>query len=207
MELSQRQQEIVDISIGVIADQGIQNLTIKNIAGAIGISEPAIYRHFDNKFEILNSVLDTFQEISIDVLDSEEIKAKNSLVKIQHFLFDRYRRCSENPKLAKVMFSEENFQDDERLAKKVLMIMHSHKEKMHKVITEGQSNREIRNDIDSTSMFRIVFGPMRLLIKQWCLSGFAFDLKDEGRKLWDAELKMIENVEHRTSNVQHRIIN
>jgi len=191
MELSKRQKEIVDISIGLIAESGIQSLTIKNIAAAIGISEPAIYRHFKNKFEILNSLLDSFQEISIGVLDSEESLKISSLDKIEHFLFDRYRRCSENPKLAKVMFSEENFQDDERLSAKVLKIMHSHKEKMHKVITEGQENGEIRNDVDALSLFRIIFGPMRLLIKQWCLSGFAFNLQSEGQKLWQAEEKMI----------------
>ena len=191
MNLSKRQQEIIDISIGLIADSGIQNLTIKNIASSIGISEPAIYRHFQNKFEILNSVLDTFQEISIGVLDNEKAQEIDSLEKIWHFLSDRYRRCSENPKLAKVMFSEENFQDDERLSMKVLKIMHSHKEKMHKVITDGQQNGEIRNDIDSLSLFRIIFGPMRLLIKQWCLSRFAFDIQAEGDKLWKAEKKMI----------------
>jgi AcrR family transcriptional regulator len=191
MELSKRQKEIIDISIGLIAESGIQNLTIKNISQAIGISEPAIYRHFKNKFEILDTLLETFQEVSIGVLDYEEHQDQDSLTKICHFICDRYRRCAENPKLAKVMFSEENFQDDERLSKKVLMIMHSHKDKMHKAITAGQENGEIRNDIDALSLFRIIFGPMRLLIKQWCLSGFAFDIQSEGRKLWLAEEKMI----------------
>ncbi len=191
MNLSKRQSEIIETSIGLIADNGIQSLTIRNIATAIGISEPAIYRHFLNKFEILNSVLDTFQEISMDILDSNEIHKKSSLEQIEYFLFDRYKRCSENPKLAKVMFSEENFQDDKRLSMKVLQIMHSHKEKMHKIIVLGQKSGEIRNDIDTLSLFRIIFGPMRLLIKQWCLSNFAFNLQDEGKKLWNAELKMI----------------
>ena len=190
MKLSKRQNEIIEISIGVIADNGIQSLTIKNIASAIGISEPAIYRHFKSKFDILNTILDTFQEISLGVLETEDAQQIGSLDKIGHFIADRYRRCAENPKLAKVMFSEESFQYDERLSMKVLKIMHSHKEKMHKVITEGQKNGEMRNDIDTLSLFRIIFGPMRLLIKQWCLSSFAFDLQAEGEKLWQATIKM-----------------
>ncbi len=191
MELSKRQREIIDKSVALIADRGIQNLTIKNISNEIGISEPAIYRHFKNKFEILMTVLDSFEGIASDVLDSEEIKNLGSLEKIGFFLLDRYRRCSENPKLAKVMFSEENFQDDERLAQKVLGIMHKHKAQMDEIIGEGQKNGEIREDIDSTSLFRIIFGPMRLLVKQWGLSGFRFDLVEEGQKLWDAEKKML----------------
>jgi len=191
MDLTTRQQEIINVSIFLIADKGIQSLTMKNISQAIGISEPAIYRHFKNKFEILMTLLDTFEIIAADVLNSQEIKNMNSLEKIEFFLMDRYRRCSENPKLAKLMFSEENFQDDERLAKKVLSIMHAHKSEMHKIISAGQSNGEIRADIDSLSLFRIIFGPMRLLIKQWGLSGCGFNLIEEGKKLWKAENKML----------------
>ena len=193
MKLSERQNEIIDKSIELIATCGIQNLTMKNLSKSIGITEPAIYRHFDNKFAILDGILDRFTHISSDVLDSNGLKQQKPLNQIDYFLMDRYQRCSDNPNLAKVMFSEEIFQDDERLAKKVLMIMHSHKDKMHKTITEGQQDGSIRNDIDSTTLFRIIFGPMRLLIKQWCLSGYMFDLTKEGTALWEAEKTLITN--------------
>ena len=191
MDLTARQQEIINVSVALIADKGIQSLTIKNISQTIGISEPAIYRHFKNKFEILMTLLDSFELIAADVLSSEEIKSLKALDKIEFFLMDRYKRCSENPKLAKLMFSEENFQDDERLAEKVLSIMHAHRTEMHKIISAGQSNGEIRDDIDSISLFRIIFGSMRLLIKQWGLSGCRFNLVKEGGKLWEAEKKIL----------------
>ncbi|MCK5088225.1 MAG: helix-turn-helix transcriptional regulator, partial [Melioribacteraceae bacterium] len=47
--MTKRQAEIIDESIKLIADKGIQGLTIKNLSKAIGVSEPAIYRHFENK--------------------------------------------------------------------------------------------------------------------------------------------------------------
>jgi len=194
MDLTARQQEIIDVSISLIADKGIQSLTIKNISQTIGISEPAIYRHFKNKFEILMTILDSFEIIASDVLNSEEIKDLNSLDKIEFFLFDRYKRCAENPKLAKLMFAEENFQDDKLLAKKVLEIMHAHKSEMHEIITAGQTLGEIRDDIETISLFRIIFGPMRLLIKQWGLSGCKFNLVKEGKKLWQAEKKLLTGV-------------
>ena len=191
MDLTARQQEIINVSVALIADKGIQSLTIKNISQTIGISEPAIYRHFKNKFEILMTLLDSFELIAADVLNSKDIKSLKPLDKIEFFLMDRYKRCSENPKLAKLMFSEENFQDDERLAEKVLSIMHAHRTEMHKIISAGQSNGEIRDDIDSISLFRIIFGSMRLLIKQWGLSGCRFNLVNEGGKLWEAEKKIL----------------
>ena len=47
-----RQNQIIQESIQLIAQKGIQGLTIKNISKAIGFSEPAIYRHFENKNDI-----------------------------------------------------------------------------------------------------------------------------------------------------------
>lgn len=191
MTLTKRQKEIIDVSIALIADKGIQSLTIKNISQTIGISEPAIYRHFQNKFEIVMTILESFELIASDVLASDEIKSLKPLDKIEHFLMDRYERCAANPKLAKVMFGEENFQSDERLAKKVLSIMHSHRSEIEKVLIAGQEQGCIRNDIELKSLFRIIFGPMRLLIKQWCLSGCRFKLVEEGKNLWEAEKKLI----------------
>ncbi len=191
MKMSDRQHEIVNVSINLIAEKGIQNLTIKNISEKIGISEPAIYRHFQNKFEIVMGVLNSFADIAGDVLNQVKSDNLKSFEKIELFMMDRYDRCSSNPNLAKVMFSEEFFQNDELLSKKMLSIMHSHKNDIEEVLINGQANGEIRNDIDTTSIFRIVYGAMRLLIKQWCLSGFKFDLTTEGKKLWEVEKKLI----------------
>ena len=59
--LTERQGEILDASINIISKKGIQNLTIKNISNEIGFSEPAIYRHFESKIEILLTILSMFE--------------------------------------------------------------------------------------------------------------------------------------------------
>ena len=73
--------------------------------------------------------------------------------------------------------------------------MHAHKSEMHKIISAGQTLGEIRDDIDTISLFRIIFGPMRLLIKQWGLSGCRFNLVEEGKKLWKSEKKLFSDEE------------
>ena len=153
MELSLRQQEIINISIGLIADRGMQNLTVKNIAAAVGISEPAIYRHFRNKFDIVAAVLDAFSVMASDVLDRAENVDCSALEKIELFLLDRYQSCVSHPKMARVMMSEENFRADEVLAARMLKMMHQHKERIEGFIKTGIGNGEIRDDIDPTAMF------------------------------------------------------
>lgn len=47
-DFTPRQTEIIDKAIQLIDQKGIQGLTIKNLARETGVTEGAIYRHFDN---------------------------------------------------------------------------------------------------------------------------------------------------------------
>ncbi len=189
--LSQRQQQIVEESIRLIAEKGIQNLTIRNIAEAIGVSEPAVYRHFRSKSEIVMAILDSFQEIARDVLGELGGGDMGSLERIRFFVMDRYRRCMQNPELAKVMFSEEFFQNEPEYADRIMQIMHSHKDAVQQMIASGQEAGEINPDLNPLHLFRIIFGSVRLLIKQWCLSGFGFPLEKQGEQLWQTLVVMM----------------
>lgn len=191
MELSKRQQEILDVSINLIADSGIQALTIKNIVEKIGFSEPALYRHFKSKSEIIMAILESFQERSAFVLSDTQKQELSCIDKIKLFLFDRYTRFSKDPAATRVMFSEGIFQDNPAYSKKMLSIMHSHAFTMQEIINKGQQNGEIRNDIQARELFRIIFGSMRLLVNQWCLSDYNFDLILEGELLWQATRKLL----------------
>ena len=72
---SERQQQIIKVSVDLIAERGIQGFTIKNLSKELKISEPAIYRHFESKTAILITILDQFKnfknEISGNILTSD----------------------------------------------------------------------------------------------------------------------------------------
>ena len=59
---TERQQEIIGNALDLINEKGIQGLTIKNLANRLGITEPAIYRHFENKIQILVAILDLLKK-------------------------------------------------------------------------------------------------------------------------------------------------
>ena len=151
---TERQRQIIDESIKIIANSGIQNLTIKNISKEIGISEAAIYRHFDSKFSILMAILESFENSAQTILDQIDSK-KNCIEQIGDFLSDRYANFAAEPNISRVMFSDEIFQNDKRLSAKIASIVHSHKEKLVHCIQQGQAKNEIRNDIPPKDIFRI----------------------------------------------------
>ncbi len=180
-----RQMEIINAAIDLIADKGIQQMTIKNLSNKIGFTEGAIYRHFDSKIEILLGILAMFKDKKKNALaqlhSSTEIDA---LTKLQTLFQERFTHFNANPAIAAVIFSEEIFQNDKRLSGEVFRIMQESQAVVRVVIENGQKSGQMRKDISAEQLSLLITGALRLIVTQWRLSGFAFDLQKEGRQLW-----------------------
>ena len=184
MDFTERQIEIIDASKDLIGRKGIQNLTIKNLAEKMSFSEPALYRHFRDKTEILKSLLLFHREIIksgiFKILNSDQ----SSLEKFQKILEFKFDHIKKNPAIVMVIFSETSFQYSNVLSSIVSKIMKQRSKKIIQLLKEGQKNNEIRNDINPEQLATIIMGGIRKTILNWKLEGFKSDLNLEGEKLW-----------------------
>ncbi|RLD52651.1 MAG: TetR/AcrR family transcriptional regulator [Bacteroidetes bacterium] len=181
--LSERQEQIIEESINLIAEKGIQGFTIKNLSKAIGISEPGIYRHFENKTKILLTILDQFLDMA-QMLSGLVENNKLSAVQKISFMFNKMvERFEETPLLVSVIFSEEIFKNEEVLKRKIIKILNTNEDTLEAIIRTGQKNNEIRTDSDEKVLALMVMGSLRLLVKRWDLNEHKFDLSKEGKLL------------------------
>ncbi|MBD3226007.1 MAG: TetR family transcriptional regulator [Caldithrix sp.] len=181
-----RQKEIILAAIDLIAEQGIQKVTIKNLSARIHVTEAAIYRHFNSKIEILLAILKYFKINNSDIVDTTLKTQKNPLEQLQALMLSHFKLFEEKPSLASVIFAEEIFQNDNRLSEMVYTIMQGNEQLMIKTIEKGQETGIIRNDIGSERIALIIMGMLRLTITKWRLSGYEFDLVKEGIANWRA---------------------
>ncbi|WP_457566415.1 TetR/AcrR family transcriptional regulator [Caldithrix abyssi] len=181
---TKRQREIVNTAIQLIAEKGIQELTIKNLSKKIGIAESAIYRHFDSKFDILIGILTLFKD-NINTLNRQILDMDLSpRAKLEVMLEQRFKYFSEKPTVAAVIFSEELFRNDSRLSKAVFEIMQENQNSMIGIISEGQAKGEFRKEVSAEELSFMIIGAVRLIVTRWRMTDFSFDLVEEGQKLW-----------------------
>jgi len=181
--LSERQQQIIEESIKIIDNKGIQGLTIKNLSKAIGISEPGIYRHFESKTEILLTILNNFKEMAQMLSGLMKTFEGTAIEKIT-FMFSRMLDLfSETPSLVSVIFSEEIFKNEELLKLKITEVLNMHAQTIENIIAIGQKEKNVRNDIELKTLALMIMGSLRLLVKRWDLNNHNFDLRKEGGKL------------------------
>lgn len=89
-EYTDRQLQIIDTAIELIAEGGIQELTMKRIAGRIGINEPAIYRHFECKLDILEAIQRVFageKRRAMDQILKSNLSAVEKIISIMEHHF------------------------------------------------------------------------------------------------------------------------
>ena len=169
--LTPRQTEIIDAALKLIAEQGIQHLTIRNLSTTIGVTEAALYRHFPGKTEIIQAMVSRFEE---DVDDIGELRGWTA---VEAALVRRTELVLAKPDLARVLFAEELFKDSPEIAQILHGMMQRHQQIMKCHFQEAVDDGVIRADIPMDTLFRLILGPLRLLIKQWGLSDGAFDLR------------------------------
>jgi len=185
-EFTERQKEIIETAIKLIDEGGIQNVTMKQIANRLGITEPAIYRHFASKSEILLSMLEQFKFRSKGHLNRARSADVSNLQKVETIFLEHSGQFAERPHMTAVVFSEEAFQDDSRLAELIFSVMNAAHEGMSDIIAAAQQTQEIRSDIPAEHLALMILGTLRLLVRRWRLSTFGFDLRQESQAVWQS---------------------
>ena len=186
-ELTARQNEIVDVALRLIAEKGIRNLTIRRLSQALNVTDAALYYHFRDKVEIVQALVGRFEAAADDL---EEL---HGWAAVEAALVQRTELVLATPDLARVLFAEELFQGDPEVEDILFGMMRRHHQTMLEHFKEAIDAGELRGDIPMDTLFRMILGPLRLLIKQWGMSGHAFDLSAECQKLLDGLRSVLKN--------------
>jgi len=190
-DLSDRQRQIIDAAIDLIAERSIQELTIKNLAGKIAVTDGAIYRHFKSKTDILLGILHSFQtqtEATVKQACASDLPALEQIENIftKHFLY-----FTKRPAVAAVIFSESIFQNDGQLAREVVKLLEMHEKALDCVIDRGQKKGELRDDVPKRQQISLIIGAIRYTVTRWRLGGYLGDLNSEGKMMIEGIKKVL----------------
>lgn len=193
MEFSDRQIEIMELATKRIDKYGIQELTIKNLAADINLSEAALYRHFKSKNDILLSLLSYFimdmEDRMSAIVERREQSAKEQLKAIFQ---SQLKTFVQKPSIVSVVFSEGIFQFNKQLAEKLSDMMQMMNGHIERLIEKGKEDGEFITLIGNQTMATIVMGSMRMAVLKWKLSGHKSNLLKDGNSILNGLLKMLE---------------
>lgn len=192
-EFSVRQIEIMEAATKRIDQHGIQELTIKNLASDLKLSEAALYRHFKSKNEILLGLLTYFivemnHRIS-NIVSNTDI---NPSEKLQLIFQSQLKTFTQNPAIVSVIFAEGIFQFNHELSSKLSAMMSLMQKNIHLIISKGQKDGQFNSILGEDTITTIVMGSMRMVVLKWKLSGNSTNLEKDGNKVLNGLIKLLE---------------
>lgn len=181
LSTEERQKIIIDEAINIIHEGGYESLSIRELAKRVKISEPAIYRHFLNKEDIVLGILSRISDFEQHLSESIN-KKKTPKEKLNEFICFHFDFLNKNKNMTSVIFSEDIFTQSTILKEKMMKIF-SHRQKLIiEIINNVKDNSKIK-DINAIELSKIIIGFIRMTVLEWKLSGFKFSLKEKGKSI------------------------
>lgn len=185
-----RQKEIIESSLEILKQGGCHKLTMKEIAKHVGISEQAIYRHFENKVAILAAVIEYFRSRVSEIFKRAK-EAGSPIQQIQNFIETLLEYFENHPGVAVVVTSEDIFQNESSLSQEIKKLVDNRISNMTKIIQNGQAAGEITDKYPARDLAFMILGSLRFLVITWRLSSFSFSLQKKGESLKKSYIDLI----------------
>lgn len=99
-----RQRQIADAALRLVAAHGLARLTTSAIAREVGLTEGAIFRHFASKEGIVLAAIDRIEELFDEGAPSD---AAAPLDRLRRFIEHRVRVVHDNGGIPRLLFSDE----------------------------------------------------------------------------------------------------
>lgn len=179
-----RQREIIEATLELLAESGTQNLTTARIAEQVGISEAALYRHFDGKFDIIGSSIKFVGKRMRSEL-SEIPEEKSAKKKLKRVFFHHLEYIKDHPGNARLLFSDDIHFDDPELRKLLRGIVEERKSFIREIIEEGQQQGAIKPGMDPEGVALMFIGLIQSKVLLWSLSGRSYSLTRNSQKHWE----------------------
>jgi AcrR family transcriptional regulator len=177
----QRQEMIIDEAIKIIHKSGYQSLSIREMAKQVKISEPAIYRHFLNKEDIILGILNRMVDFD-HLLEKDILKQKTTQDKVNHFILFHFDFLEKKKEMTSVLFAEDMFNQSEILRQRLMFIIQKRKNLLNTILQESRTNGKIV-EIDNMDLISLILGLIRMIVLEWRLSNFTFSLTERGKSI------------------------
>jgi len=162
-----RRQKILSEARQIVATHGIHGLTTKKLASAIGVSEGALYRHFEGKDDILLGLIDDIEETLFETLEKAERQGGSALERLERLLEAHLSYSERRRGVAFVVISEVLLNGDRRLKQRIQTVIDRYLGLLEVLLEKGVLEGQVKQSIDRSSAALAFFGLVQATITLW----------------------------------------
>ncbi len=187
---SKAKTAVLAAAAGVIRERGPRSATLKNIANRVGITEPAIFRHFEGVDGLFAGLFHTVERVYARIGQGFEEELKG-WERLRTATLSMVEILADGKDLAYVIiYARQVFGGYPDLRERLNELEAEDQEHFLACVKEAVERKEVRSDISPETISSTIFGMTYVTVAQWITSGFSFDLKVASRARMDEMEKL-----------------
>lgn len=170
------QQRIIDAARQIIIAKGMENLTVREIAAALNITDGALYRHFTGKNEIISLLLDDIEETLLKAIDEAAAKSQDPLERLENIFWSHLSYVEKRKGVSFIVINNTLSMKDKSLQSKVYGVLNKYLERIRKILSEGIKTKDFRAGMIIEASSVAFLGMIQCMVTLWGLSDYRYSL-------------------------------
>ncbi|SEP17934.1 DNA-binding transcriptional regulator, AcrR family [Salinihabitans flavidus] len=185
-----RRAEIVDVTLRLLTETPVEKLSTSRIAEEIGITQAAIFRHFQTKDVLWRAVLEEVELRATRAWDTAAAEELTPIARLRAILKAQLSLIAAIPAIPVLIFSAGQIAAETAIRPIHLRVMQGLRARILAQLRAAAASGEIiaRLPEDHVDLF---LGLLQGTVLRWRLSGEGFDLVAEGMRLVEIQIGLM----------------
>jgi AcrR family transcriptional regulator len=187
----ERKAQIVAEVLRLADEIGPDRLSTTEVARAIGLSQPAIFRHFPTKGALWLAVAEDIADRLQSYWAEAEAGATGSHARLKALILAQLTAIAETPALPSILFSRELQVDNPALRDVFRELLGAFQSRLVAAIRELQAAAHLRRDVGPEDVAILLTSLVQGVAIRWTLGARGFALVPEGLRLFDVQMDLL----------------
>lgn len=187
----ERKAQIVAEVLRLADEIGPDRLSTTDVARAVGISQPAIFRHFPTKGALWLAVAEDIADRLQGDWAAAEAGASGPQARLKALIGAQLAAISRTPALPSILFSRELQVDNPALRDVFRGLLAALQGRLVAEIRDSQTAGDLRSDVSPEDVAILLTSLVQGVGIRWTLGARGFPLVQEGLRLFDVQLALL----------------
>ncbi len=191
LDSASRQAEIVAAALRLAQARSPALVTTTDIAQAVGVSQGALFKHFENKEAIWWGAMEWVRVQLLQLLQSAAASTPEPLPALRRVFEAHVDFVAQHPGVPRLIFHELQQPADSPLKDCVRGLMKSYRQLLLGLLKRAVQGEHLDPALDTQAAATLFLGIMQGLVMQSMLSGQASTLRAEAPRVFDLYLRSL----------------
>ena len=187
----ERKAQIVAEVLRLADEIGPDRLSTTDVARAVGVSQPAIFRHFPTKDALWLAVAEAIADRLQRAWAEAETGATGPHARLKALIGAQLSAISETPALPSILFSRELQVDNQALREVFRGLLGAFQGRLVAVIRDLQAAGDLKHDVSPEDVAILLTSLVQGVAIRWTLGARGFALVPEGLRLFDVQMELL----------------